>query len=282
MMGLTGASHDHAYCLFPPNTTLDAQKGKQCSGLCNIGMAYALCAAELVLAPVVPSNTARGGGCLSPVIAAVAQQVVPETRPFVVLVAAHANLLSSSMFLTGSSGNQLVADAASDVFGLDYDWATWVKYAAVPGLVGFALLPLFLQLLLRPPAMDSEKVVQLAEDQLRQLGPLSREEKMLVVTFVVLLLLWATEKQTGLETAAVALCGVGALTACGVLSVAQVVSNHKAWNQLIFLGGFLTFVNSLKVLHVISWFERALEQLLVHVKGKVLICVVLALLYFVS
>ena len=40
--------------------------------------------------------------------------------------------------------------------------------------------------------------------------------------------------------------------------------------------------NSLKVLHVISWFERALEQLLVHVEGKVLICVVLALLYFVS
>ena len=67
-----------------------------------------------------------------------------------------------------------------------------------------------------------------------------------------------------------------------MLSVAQVVSNHKAWNQLIFLGGFLTFVNSLKVLHVISWFERALEQLLVHVEGKVLICVVLALLYFVS
>ena len=84
----------------------------------NLGVAYALCGAELVLAPVVPSNTARGGGCLAPVIAAItsadadAAGVSPGARPFVVLVAAQANLLSSAMFLTGSSGNILVVDAA--------------------------------------------------------------------------------------------------------------------------------------------------------------------------
>jgi DASS family divalent anion:Na+ symporter len=154
MLGITGASQDHRFCLEPPGAVMT--NDKSCSGLwwgfsasvtwlvvnailissavqssgigrrialellqrlghSNLGMAYALCAAEFILAPVVPSNTARGGGCLSPVILAVCNQVALEARPFVVLVAAHANLLSSAMFLTGSSGNQLVADAAKEV-----------------------------------------------------------------------------------------------------------------------------------------------------------------------
>jgi DASS family divalent anion:Na+ symporter len=154
MLGITGASQDHRFCLEPPDSITSYDKS--CSGLwwgfsasvtwlvvnailissavqssgigrrialellqrlghSNLGMAYALCAAELILAPVVPSNTARGGGCLSPVIQAVCNQVTLDARPFVVLTAAHANLLSSSMFKTGSSGNQLVADAAKEV-----------------------------------------------------------------------------------------------------------------------------------------------------------------------
>ena len=32
------------------------------------GLGYALCCAELILGPVVPSNTARGGGILAPIV----------------------------------------------------------------------------------------------------------------------------------------------------------------------------------------------------------------------
>ena len=47
--------------------------GKRISLLCIFylgktmsGLGYALCCAELILGPVVPSNTARGGGILAP------------------------------------------------------------------------------------------------------------------------------------------------------------------------------------------------------------------------
>lgn len=62
---------------------------------------------ELLLAPFVPSNTARGGGIVLPVVHSIATTLgsTPSHQPkiggFLMLVGAHANLLSASMYLTG-------------------------------------------------------------------------------------------------------------------------------------------------------------------------------------
>lgn len=63
---------------------------------------------EILLAPFVPSNTARGGGIVLPVVHSIATTLgsTPSHQPkvggFLMLVGAHANLLSASMFLTGT------------------------------------------------------------------------------------------------------------------------------------------------------------------------------------
>lgn len=62
---------------------------------------------ELLLAPFVPSNTARGGGIVLPVVHSIATTLGstpdhnPEIGSFLILVGSHANLLSASMYLTG-------------------------------------------------------------------------------------------------------------------------------------------------------------------------------------
>ena len=62
---------------------------------------------ELILAPFVPSNTARGGGIVLPVVHSIATTLgsTPDTNPeigsFLILVGNHANFLSASMYLTG-------------------------------------------------------------------------------------------------------------------------------------------------------------------------------------
>jgi DASS family divalent anion:Na+ symporter len=62
---------------------------------------------ELLLAPFVPSNTARGGGIVLPVVQSIANTLgsTPSQNPkiggFLMLVGAHSNLLSASMYLTG-------------------------------------------------------------------------------------------------------------------------------------------------------------------------------------
>jgi DASS family divalent anion:Na+ symporter len=62
---------------------------------------------ELLIAPFVPSNTARGGGIILPVVQSIAHTLgsTPRHNPdmggFLMLVGSHANILSASMYLTG-------------------------------------------------------------------------------------------------------------------------------------------------------------------------------------
>ena len=68
------------------------------------GLGYSLCLSELILGPVVPSNTARGGGILAPIAQSLAVSLdshpEPQTRnragSYLVLVGAHANLITAA------------------------------------------------------------------------------------------------------------------------------------------------------------------------------------------
>ena len=64
--------------------------GKRISLLCIFylgktmsGLGYALCCAELILGPVVPSNTARGGGILAPIVDSISRELgsTPLDKP---------------------------------------------------------------------------------------------------------------------------------------------------------------------------------------------------------
>ena len=70
-----------------------------------LGLGYAVFLSEVALGPFVPSNTARGGGILLPIVASIAKTVGsdPLVEPrrnggeFLILCGAHANLVSASL-----------------------------------------------------------------------------------------------------------------------------------------------------------------------------------------
>lgn len=139
-------------------------------GRSPIGLGYAICASEMVLGTVIPSNTARGGGVLFPITRALAEAL--ESRPdhesrrigaYLMTVGAHANLIAAAMYLTGMAANPLVSSAARHVFRIEFGWGTWALGAIVPALVGFALLPHLAYRLERPTITD----VQAARDRAR-------------------------------------------------------------------------------------------------------------------
>ena len=69
---------------------------------------------------------------------------------YLALVGSHANLITAAMFLTGMAANPMVVQAAKAVFGVTFDWGTWALGSLVPGIVGLALLPVFIFLLAKP------------------------------------------------------------------------------------------------------------------------------------
>ena len=77
-------------------------------GRTTLGLAYALSAADLLLAPVVPSNTARGGGILAPIFRSLAGALgsEPDADPrragsYLAFVGAMATVTTSAMLRAG-------------------------------------------------------------------------------------------------------------------------------------------------------------------------------------
>lgn len=254
----------------------------------TVGLGYSICAAELLLGPCVPSNTARGGGILAPIVKSlcVALGSHPEKEPerfgqFLVQTGAHANLITASMFLTGMAANPMVSEAAAKIFGVEFGWGTWALGALVPGLVGLALLPLLMHRLARPTITDVSAARQQAGAELHEMGPWSREQLVTSGVFALLLLLWSTKALHGLGTGLVAWIGVAVLLVSGTERWEDVTRNHKAWDTLIWLGGLLTMATALKDSGVVTWFAGIMEYQ-VSGLGGVSVSLALALVYFFS
>ena len=209
-------------------------------GKSSLGLGYALCGTELILGPIIPSNTARGGGVVAPVMNSLAETLDshPTDRPerigrFLTLVGAHANLVTAAMFLTGMAANPIVAQAASEVLEVEFGWGMWALGGIVPGLLTLSLLPIVIHRLETPVLTDTRPAQRHAARELESLGPWSGSEKMMAAVFAVLLFLWSTKSFHGLPTSFTAWVGVTLLALSGTLRWEDIIRNKSAWDTLI-------------------------------------------------
>lgn len=257
-------------------------------GKSTLGLGYSLCGAELLLGPVVPSNTARGGGILAPIMNSLAHALGsrPDQNPeragqYLALVGAHANLITAAMFLTGMAANPLVARAARDLFDIDFGWGNWALGAVVPGLIGLGLLPLLIYCLGKPALQDTRAAQETAQEELRKMGPWKSGEKVMGGVFIVLIGLWSTKALHGLSNTLVAWIGVSLLLLTRTEKWEAVKGNDQAWDTLIWLGGLLTMANSLKDYGFIDWFAASTQAWVDGFDG-ITVVLLLALVYFYS
>ena len=257
-------------------------------GRSTLGVGYALCGAELLLGPVVPSNTARGGGTISPIADSLARALgsTPEENPeragaYFILVGAHANLITAAMFLTGMAANPILAKTIHEVLDIEYGWLRWALGGIVPGLVGLALLPLLLHRLCRPTLGDASKARIEARRQLAELGRLSTHEKILAAVFVLLLVLWSSKPWHGMGSTLVTWIGLSVLLVTGTLTWDRIAREHRAWDALVWLGGLLTLANGLKEKGLIDRF-RVLVEAKIPFEGAIAVTLLLAIVYFFS
>ncbi len=274
---------------------IDTGLGRRISLLCIhalgksiIGLGYALCTAELILGPLVPSNTARGGGILAPIVDSMSRTLgsTPNQSPekagqYLHLIGAHANLITAAMFLTGMAANPLISKIALDIFQIEFDWLNWALGSIVPGLVGLAGLPVLIKYLSPPTIKSIQPMREKVKDDIKAIGPWTLSEKITILTLGMMLFLWSTKPIHGWGTTTVALLGLITILLLGTISWDQMVKNYKAWDTLIWLGGLITLATSLKNLGFISWFAENIQQYLTGI-SPLLLFILLALIYFYS
>ncbi len=252
------------------------------------GLSYAICGAELILGPVIPSNTARGGGVLAPIVDALSRELgsSPKDSPesagsYLTLLGAHANLITAAMFLTGMAANPLVSNAVFITTGVEFGWLTWALGAIIPGITGLILLPWVLRKIVKPTIKDTKPAQGKAKEELQKMGAISLNEWVMSGVLLLMILLWSTKGFHGWGTTLVALIGIVLLLITRVVSWDNIIKNSSAWDALIWLGGLLTMANMLKKYGFIDWFVGGMERWLTSFDGIVLI-VLIAVFYFYS
>ena len=94
-----------------------------------------------------------------------------------------------TMFLTAMAGNPLIAELAKSQ-GVEITWMTWFLGAIVPGIVSLIVLPYFVYLIYPPELKDTPKMAEMAREELKSMGPMSKAEWILALDFILLLFLW--------------------------------------------------------------------------------------------
>jgi DASS family divalent anion:Na+ symporter len=230
-------------------------------------LGYSIGGAGMVLAPFVPSDTARGGGIISPVVSSIARAVGSEPGPtaaelgsFLTLVGYHTNYIASAMFLTGMAANPLMADFARQTAHIELTWMTWALGASVPGLLALVIVPWLIFRLHPPRLQTTESARAVAREELRAMGPLTRKEIWLVAILLLVMAGWVTSALHGVSNTIVALAGVSALLLAGVISWDELLAERKAWDTLIWFGAVIMMADSLQQAGVVSVLSKGAFQ----------------------
>lgn len=234
----------------------------------TLGLSYGLCATELILAPAMPSSTARGGGIIYPLARALAVSVgsTPARHSqrlmgsFLIMVAYYSNIITGAMFITAMAANPLIVSLLQQN-GISITWGQWTLAASLPGLLSLAIVPYVVYKLYPPEIKETPGARQIARHRLEDMGPMSKYEWITLSVFLVLVFLWIFgEHLFGLEGTSVAFFGVSCLLVSGVLTWEDIKKEHEAWDTLIWFSTLVMIATYLNSFGLIDWMSSKLQQ----------------------
>lgn len=227
----------------------------------SLKLAYSMALTDLIVSPATPSNTARGGGILYPIVrslcTAFGSEPDEKTRMkignYLMLSTFEVNCVTSSLFLTSVAPNLLVAKLAKDVAGIDISWGTYALACIIPGLVAIALTPYLVYKVAPPEMKETPDAPQIARDELQKMGPMSTDESVVLQAFIAALAMWATTSFTGFNATMIALVCIGYMLVRGALEWNDIITEKGAWDTLVWMGGLMSLATGLAKLGFIKW-----------------------------
>ena len=218
----------------------------------SLGLSYALASTETVLATVIPSTGARSGGIIFPITKSLAEAY--ESRPgptarrlgaFLMTSVYQCNVIVCAMFLTGQASNPIIARFALDNTGIEITYARWAIASIVPALLSLLVVPWLLYRVFPPEVKHTPAAREFASKELKAMGPMKQSERLMLMVFGLVAILWITTELHHVDYAVVALVGISVLLVTGVLDWEDIISEKAAWAVFIWYGGLIRMAEAL-------------------------------------
>jgi len=257
-------------------------------GKSTLRLGYGIALADTILAPFIPSPTARSGGIIYPIVSDLALDY--ESKPndpssrrvgsYLMWVAIMTTCVTSSLFLTAASFNLLAAGFVEKLAHVELGWTDWFITAAPVIIPLLILVPLLSYWLYPPEVKRNSEVSKWAATQLDKIGPLTRSEIILAAVVVLSLVLWvAGGAYVGAAT--VAGIAVSLLLITGVLTWNDIAGHKRAWTTFAWLGALIALCDGLNRVGFVKWFADGIAGHM-HGLSPHLAMLVLLALFFVA
>ena len=254
-------------------------------GKSTIGLVYGITFSELALAPFIPSLVARAGGIIFPIVLALAktydsQDETKSTGRFLVISVFQGTVIVSAMFLTSMAANPIAVEIAKE-FGVTLTWGNWFLASCLPGFASLLIVPFLISKIIPPKLKKTPEAPELAKAKLKELGPVSRDEWMMVGIFACVLSLWLFGSYLKISNTVAAMIGLIALLFFGIINWKDCLKETNAWDTLFWLGSLVAIGTSLKKLGFFTWFSMNIVGYISSMPWMSAL-IVMILLYFYS
>jgi len=225
----------------------------------SLGLGYGLVATDLILAPTIPSVTARVGGIVYPIVKALAEVFTgashdPKMGGFLSMTAFQGSAITSAMFLTAMAGNPLIAELARTQ-GVEITWASWAIAAFVPGILSLIAVPYVIYRICPPTIRQTPHAKQMATERVKNMGPMKVNEWIMLGTFILMILLWIVGPHIGMKAVIGAMIGLVILLMSGIMKWKDVIEETGAWDTFIWFATLVTLSSFLNKFGLTTWFS---------------------------
>ena len=232
----------------------------------TLGLGYAVALADLILAPFMPSNTARSGGTIFPIIKSIPALYGSLPGPtargigaYVMWTAFAAQSITSSMFLTANAANLFAVSLMKETAGISVGWAEWAVGFLPVGLLLFISLPPLVYVIYPPGLKASEDVPEWAGQELAKMGTVTRREVMMAAIAVLALVLWIFGGER-LNPTTVALIAFCLMILTRLLDWSDVLADKDAWRVLVWFATLVTLADGLNKVGFLRWFAAGIAR----------------------
>jgi L-tartrate/succinate antiporter len=254
----------------------------------TLTLGYAVAAADTILAPFTPSNTARSAGVIYPVICNLPPLYASKPNDasarrlgsYIMWVAIATVSVTSSLFLTGLAPNLLAIEMVRKTTQVEIRWSDWFIGFAPVGIFLLILVPILTYWLYPPEIKQSSAAPAWADGQLQEMGPLSSQEAILGALVLMALVLWIFGG-TYVNATTTALVVISLMLITRILTWHDIVANEKAWNILAWFATLVALADGLNRVGFVKWFA---DSVAAHVSGvsPTTAMVILLIIFFVA
>lgn len=218
----------------------------------TLGLSYGLLASDLILAPAIPSVTARSGGVIFPIVEGLAQSFgsTPELKTerkigsFLMKVSYQGSVITSAFFITAMAANPVLVNFIT-MTGHTITWGQWALAAVVPGLLSLIAVPYCIYKLYPPEIKDTPGAKHFAKLKLDEMGSLTSKEYAMLGIFLLLIILWVFGSFFSMRPAVAAFIGLSCILILEVLTWKEVIEEAKAWDTFIWFATLITLASAL-------------------------------------